>query len=466
MDQRFLFAAFAIAVVLILSEQPASDDTVAPPTIMVGVWACLVIPPLFAAVQHILSRPQRRYETPDETGFDAVGCVRTWSAWMVWLAGSMALAFVFNWSQWVRMVWKLKVPLTDEILIASPMLLSAAMIGWIQAPRSREVDAQNALKHRRCLRWARANLNHFRLQYAWILLPILLLFFAKDIAAIIAPISIAAQSTSYLLLIFFLVLFYPTLMQLVWNCQPIKDKTLLRQLVDITQEKRVSKIKVRVWDTDGRALNALLLGVFRWQRCVVLTDVLLRRLNHCEIQAIFRHELGHVIHRHMTKRLLLLSLPLSLICLAVFVAPNACQHVWTLLTRSGITAWIGWSALMGWVAVYFLGLVVSILKRFEFQADLEACWDARKSQIDLDQLRHFRSALYKLADWSPDLFHRQTWVHPSIKQRIEYLRDWESAPAQHQRFRVFSDQILLRLAVVLSMGVVSLWLLAMLWHWQ
>ena len=58
--------------------------------------------------------------------------------------------------------------------------------------------------------------------------------------------------------------------------------------------------QILVWNTDHHVGNAAVMGVLPWLRYVLLSDVLLERMNDQEIEAVFAHELGHVVHRHMT----------------------------------------------------------------------------------------------------------------------------------------------------------------------
>src|SRR5262249_51107926 len=56
---------------------------------------------------------------------------------------------------------------------------------------------------------------------------------------------------------------------------------------------------ILVWHTRGGIVNAMVVGILRWPRYVILTDRLLTELRPAEVEAVFGHEIGHIKHRHM-----------------------------------------------------------------------------------------------------------------------------------------------------------------------
>ena len=78
------------------------------------------------------------------------------------------------------------------------------------------------------------------------------------------------------------------------------DSPLRRRLDDMCRRAGVRYRKILVWNTNNHVGNAAVMGVLPWVRYVLLSDVLLERMNDREIESVFAHELGHIVHRHMT----------------------------------------------------------------------------------------------------------------------------------------------------------------------
>ena len=72
------------------------------------------------------------------------------------------------------------------------------------------------------------------------------------------------------------------------------------------------------------------MGVLPWMRYVLLSDVLLERMSD-EIEAVFAHELGHVVHRHMTWYIIFFGMAGLLVTAVVALLPplpeSWTQHV-------------------------------------------------------------------------------------------------------------------------------------------
>ena len=95
-------------------------------------------------------------------------------------------------------------------------------------------------------------------------------------------------------------LFAPALLARVLNTSPMPDSPLRRRLDGLCQRGGIRYRNILVWNTNNHVGNAAVMGVLPWLRYVLLSDVLLERMNDDEIEAVFAHELGHVVYRHMT----------------------------------------------------------------------------------------------------------------------------------------------------------------------
>jgi STE24 endopeptidase len=57
--------------------------------------------------------------------------------------------------------------------------------------------------------------------------------------------------------------------------------------------------EILLWRTDCTMGNAAVMGLFPRIRYVLLSDLLLETMTDRQIEAVFAHELGHVVHRHL-----------------------------------------------------------------------------------------------------------------------------------------------------------------------
>ena len=56
---------------------------------------------------------------------------------------------------------------------------------------------------------------------------------------------------------------------------------------------------ILVWRTHSNMGNAAVMGILPHMRYVLLSDLLLETMTDEQIEAVFAHEMGHVVHRHM-----------------------------------------------------------------------------------------------------------------------------------------------------------------------
>ena len=97
-------------------------------------------------------------------------------------------------------------------------------------------------------------------------------------------------------------------------------------------------------------------------RYILLSDVLIETMTDDQIEAVFAHEVGHVVHRHMVWFVIFFGVLFSGVCCVEKLVENA--------------RWFNENAmvigsLVCWTAVFWLGLGF-LSRRFERQADVFA----------------------------------------------------------------------------------------------
>ncbi|HWE96969.1 MAG TPA: M48 family metallopeptidase [Tepidisphaeraceae bacterium] len=94
-------------------------------------------------------------------------------------------------------------------------------------------------------------------------------------------------------------LFVPALLRRVLSTEPLPGGPLRERLVTMCRQAGVKYREILLWKTHNNVGNAAVMGVLPQCRYVLLSDVLLERMSDEEVEAVFAHELGHVVHRHM-----------------------------------------------------------------------------------------------------------------------------------------------------------------------
>jgi len=127
---------------------------------------------------------------------------------------------------------------------------------------------------------------------------------------------------------------------------------------------------ILVWHTHFNVGNAAVMGLFPRFRYILLSDLLLEHMPDEQIEAVFAHEVGHVIHRHMAWYIVFF---LSLMFVAAVVGSLSRLTPagdWLDQLSLGTEAWA--MALLTASALGFWLLFGFLSRRFERQADVYA----------------------------------------------------------------------------------------------
>ncbi len=157
----------------------------------------------------------------------------------------------------------------------------------------------------------------------------------------------------------------PELLRRILRTTPLPEGPLRRRLQDLCRRSGIQYRDILVWNTQFNVGNAAVMGLFPRFRYVLLSDLLLERMKDEEIEAVFAHELGHVVHHHMIWYVVFfvtLILVTAGIENAVHGMPrlmSVSPEVWTLLTMT--TGALGFWLIFGYLS-----------RRFERQADVYA----------------------------------------------------------------------------------------------
>ncbi len=162
----------------------------------------------------------------------------------------------------------------------------------------------------------------------------------------------------------------PWLITRVWSTVPLKGP-LRHRLDRLAGHYRLRFRNILIWKTHNHVTNAAILGWVPFSRYFLMTDALLETLTDQQIEAVFAHEVGHGVHKHILWYLVAIvgawALCFGLGSLGQFYLPAAMtEH---------LTAWTGHSeatgalCVMALMTVFFAFGFSFFSHRFEHQAD-------------------------------------------------------------------------------------------------
>ncbi len=214
------------------------------------------------------------------------------------------------------------------------------------------------------------------------------------------------------------------LFPIFYKFEPLENEELRRRLVVLSERAGTRVRGIYRWKLSEKSkkANAALTGLGRTRR-IILADTLLDNYTPDEIEAVLAHELGHHVHRHILKSILVQAA----ITLFGFWAANwtlhyaVDQHMFEELSDFANLPLL---ALVSVVLSFVLMPAMNAFSRFnERQAD-------RYAFESTASVEPFISSMNKLADqnlaerapskWVEMLFHS----HPSISRRLAAAEAW------------------------------------------
>jgi len=415
--------------------------------LLVVVSATLIAPLAAAVGTHRLAIAV----TADDDQEDAIAHFQTIIVGL-WLTAVATILLVAQWPRIVRGNWQLaEWPLIDELAVLLPVVGSLLLV-WaalyrleraaeVAACRLRQLDPPPA----RLWNYIWANIRH---QLALVVLPplaVVALF--ESLAALKVP--AASLDVAWWLMIPLaatMLVVMPAAVRRIWRTTPL-DAGPLREVLDgVCDGRRCTVRDILIWHTDGTMANAAVIGVSRWLRYILLTDVLVARLSPDQIAAVVRHELAHLRRWHLPLRLALLMLPVVWWLAIKHVWPGADAAIESLVTAIGIRPQVVAAFVVPLGMLTYAVVVVGWCSRLlEHDADLDAAL-SDDGQIDPLAAATFCGALMTLCGRGHDNWFAE-WLHPPLVKRLEFVKRAVIEPgfAGHYRRRMQ------RLAVLLAL---------------
>ena len=377
----------------------------------------------------------------------------------VWLSVSLAIIWAIRWQDVVRGNWGLNQwPIIDDAMIIAPLVISmvASWFVFYELQLASETGSADALpaqpsisnvseswktkltvlKLRLAPRLAFVSIR-FRMYFALVLIPVFFFVALRDIGNLVAGqpqhISVCIYSTGLLGML----LVFPFLLTFIWKTSPIENVELRNRLQQICETKRLNVFGIRNWKTGNQVVNAAVAGIVPHFRLILISDGLLKHFTANEIEAVVRHEAGHVKLWHMPTRLFFLVFPL------IAMAINDTQRTQPQFGIESVDLSLSTLVTLAGIGIYFFFMTKWISHQMEFEADIYSIRNDVSSPpqsqqnppICNDRASDTIDALMRLAAISPEQFEKNSFFHPSIRRRIELIKRVQKRPELANRFK-------------------------------
>jgi len=372
-----------------------------------------------------------------------------------WMIPAWLLAGLFAGAAWHQLVIRLtgtSWQLPGTLVGTLPAYLAWIGLWWAEYPVDRALRHQNALSElysdlpvHPMPRLARYLSLLFRQQLLPMVLPVLLILLIRDlIMHFFAPgfseawdegIMLAAMVAVYIA--------SPIVLRWVFNTRPLEDSPLRQRLQRLCNRMGLRYRDILLWQTDCTIANACVFGIFPGFRYVLLSDRLIETMTDEQIEAVFAHEIGHMVHHHM----LWFMVFFAVLTLAA-LGPGRLLDSWisSLLPEALMRGF--WEQARHWTGtILVFGAMLTMLgilsRRFERQADVFAARmidgqddsaGGGASHVGKRGADLFIAALERVAVVNNIPLAAKDWFHPSIARRILHLREMSADPARTTHF--------------------------------
>lgn len=356
-----------------------------------------------------------------------------------WLSISGGILYCLQWPRLVRCNWGLQgTVLLDELLIFVPVLLPliASWAAFHEVDRTLlRTQATLAGASPSVMRRGRYLWLHVRHHLGLVLLPVLGVVAMLDFATWWMPAWIESSFAwpLYFAPLAVVTVALPLLLRFLWRTEPLPAGPLRERLEMAAQQVGLRVRDILVWKTNGRVVNAAVIGLMPSLRYVLLSDGLLARLSDEEVEAVFLHEAGHVRRRHLLLRVFVLCLPLCLWLGWQAIDPAVWESAMASLEMHGLGRPFAENLLVPFGVTLYAVLALGWCSRWlEHDADLWACRfltkrNGQKAPADV-AVECYISAFEKLTLAGGAGPRQGSWLHPSFASRAEMLRKTRNRP--------------------------------------
>ena len=212
------------------------------------------------------------------------------------------------------------------------------------------------------------------------------------------------------------------ILPLFYKVKPLENNKLKEKVNTLAQDAgmKIENLYQFNMSKNTKKANAMFTGLGKTKK-IILGDTLLEKFNNDEIETVIAHELGHYKYKHIIKNLIIgaISSFLTFYLMAYFYKLSLPWFGFSEITQiDAIPLLTLWAMLIGLI----LEPLTNIISRhFEYEADRYAVISTRKKEVFIKALEKLTEQ--NLSDKDPHPFVEWFFYsHPSIKNRIRYLR--------------------------------------------
>jgi STE24 endopeptidase len=221
------------------------------------------------------------------------------------------------------------------------------------------------------------------------------------------------------------------LFPIFYKFEPLQDDELKSRLVRLSERAGTRVRGVYKWNLSEKSkkANAALTGIGNTRR-IILADTLLDHYSPDEIEAVLAHELGHHVHKHILKSIVVQAA----VTFVGFWAANWVLHYamerWHFFETLSDFANLPLLVLVSTVLSFLLLPAINAFSRYnERQADRYAFQSVASVEPFISSMN--KLAAQNLAERSPSkwvewFFHS----HPAISRRVAAAEQWARQPAK------------------------------------
>jgi len=382
------------------------------------------------------------------------------------------------WTRLVLVHFGTKLELPAMVVGIAPAMIAWVALWWAEYPAERAMREQNVLDevmhgmpvHEPPPLW-RMMITSLRQQLLPIVIPIFFITLLRDLVSL-APFAANWSELMMIPAALLVYLFSPFLLIFLFNARPLEPSPLRQRLEAICQRCGLRYRNIMLWQTDFSMANAAVIGLLPGWRYVLLSDRLLETMTDAEIEAVFAHELGHIVHNHMAWFVVFFAI-------LVFgsLGPGTMMEHWldARLPKWFTTSYALGLAWMAFVTTATIVLLGYLSRRLERQADVFAArmmevnwgWNGAQvseaprigvehSYVGQKGMAMFAAALNRVAFVNNIPLRARGLFHPSIANRLLYLEEMSQDPAETSRFdRVMRRLYMFMILVLLTFALAS-----------
>lgn len=376
---------------------------------------------------------------------------------------------------WIAPLLAYHVRLPGLVVSTLPVWFAWIGLWWAAYPVDRAVREQsllNDLDYGRLITappsLGESILANLRSQVLFVLAPVMAAVIIRDLAAVLfyfidVPLTGGWEALVFAVSILTVYVASPELLIRVLHAHPLPPSPLRDRLEAMASRLKLKYRDIMIWHTHYGIGNAAVMGLVPRFRYILLTDLLLETLDDEQIEAVFAHEAGHVQHRHLLWYVVFIAIfMLASIGPAELAARVFHQLNDVIPLDTDLLVFL-------FTAAIFLTLFGMLARLFEKQADVYAAramgavavpvqgssigQDVYRWAVNTDGAESFVAALRRVAEvnhlpvnrprrprsvWAAGRIRlaqlAMNFLHPSIPDRVDHLRELATDPARTTRF--------------------------------